>query len=591
MPASSASSSARITRARAAGRNLGRFAELLGSGARDALVAAVSAEADQAPGYLWAELVDLPRRSHSANVVVRPAVRQHEIAVSTTPGVTDAHVIPLNELVIGVAAGQRFYTRWRHHPAPVRVCAGHMLNARLAPAACRFLLELEHDGVATFTPFDWGPAAEFPFLPRVQSGRVVLRPAQWRLPDDRVWKEAASRPTDFAAAVRRWRESWNPSRHVYLTAGDNRLLLDLDDDDHLDVLRNEVRRRRATPRTSAITVQEGVPGPEDAWLHGPGGRYLSELVVSLVLRRPASVPASAPAHRPDVAVPLDRRPPGSDWLFLKLYGPRDLEDDLIGGPLRDRAAAAIGAGQADGWFFIRYSDPDPHLRVRFRGDPPRLSADLLPALAEWAGMLIGDDHCHRFAFDTYEREIERFGGPAGANAAEEVFCADSRAVAGLLALRTGGPLVIEPDVLAVLSLDDLLSALGLNIADRTEWCRHHVSPRIDAGRDYRERKVALRAMLADPAWLSRQPGGVEAQGILAARRAEVAVPARRLADLARGGELTQSLDNVFRALTHLHCNRLLGSDHLAEQRALALLLRTRVSLQKAPLNSAATVTT
>ena len=124
-----------------------------------------------------------------------------------------------------------------------------------------------------------------------------------------------------------------------------------------------------------------------------------------------------------------------------------------------------------------------------------------------------------FAFDTYEREIERFGGPAGANAAEEVFCADSRAVAGLLALRTGGPLVIEPDVLAVLSLDDLLSALGLNIADRTEWCRHHVSPRIDAGRDYRERKVALRAMLADPAWLSRQPGGVEAQGILAARRA------------------------------------------------------------------------
>ena len=69
------------------------------------------------------------------------------------------------------------------------------------------------------------------------------------------------------------------------------------------------------------------------------------------------------------------------------------------------------------------------------------------------------------------------------------------------------------------------------------------------------------------------------------------MPARRLADLARGGELTQSLDNVFRALTHLHCNRLLGSDHLAEQRALALLLRTRVSLQKAPLNSAATVTT
>jgi hypothetical protein len=51
------------------------------------------------------------------------------------------------------------------------------------------------------------------------------------------------------------------------------------------------------------------------------------------------------------------RPPGSDWLYLKVYGPRRFEDELIVDSLRPFAQFVTGAGLADGWFFLR--DPSP----------------------------------------------------------------------------------------------------------------------------------------------------------------------------------------------------------------------------------------
>src|SRR5262249_18712043 len=83
----------------AAGRNLGRFANLLGPGGAAALEQIAAAELAHAPDQLWAEVVYLPPNFRSANVVIRPAVRPYELPLGVTPGVPTSHVIPLDELV------------------------------------------------------------------------------------------------------------------------------------------------------------------------------------------------------------------------------------------------------------------------------------------------------------------------------------------------------------------------------------------------------------------------------------------------------------------------------------------------------------
>jgi lantibiotic biosynthesis protein len=173
------------------------------------------------------------------------------------------------------------------------------------------------------------------------------------------------------------------------------------------------------------------------WLEGPGGHYYSEFIASLVLApavRQESPPRPAPRPEPAREAEASSRlhPPGSEWLFVKLYCPRNLEDDLISGSLGTFAENAVSSGLADSWFYIRYGDPETHIRLRFHGSPERLTSQLYPHVCDWAAGLMSDGICARFVLDTYEQEIERFGGPAGMAAAEEIFAADSRAAAQLV---------------------------------------------------------------------------------------------------------------------------------------------------------------
>lgn len=571
--------------ASAAGRNLGRFADLLAPDAVAALGQAARVEEAQDSRQVWAELVYLPRRFRTANVVIRPPVRHYEIALGASPGVADSHVIPLDELVIGVRNG-RFYVRWPAHNVEVIVCAGHMLNNMHAPAIVRFLAEVSRDRTAQLSAFDWGPASGYPFLPRVRVGRIVLRPAEWRIDVLTRMRELPSdAPGAFRAALDQWRAQWQVPRHVALSAGDNRLILDLEDDHQREELRTEVR---GLAEGGALTLQEVLPDFEHIWLAGPGGHFVTELVVSLALRTDRTAEAvKAVDGRQATAAPVvmrsDRlRPPGSEWLFVKLYCPRLFEEDLIAGPIYDFAEEVRAADLADAWFFIRYSDPEPHIRLRFRGVPERLAYQLLPRVCAWGADLMADEYCLRFGFDTYDRELERYGGEGGTSTAESIFAADSRAVAALLRLLQDHTLTIDRTMLAVLTVDDLLAALQLDETERLAWYRTAGTTRHEVGDEYRQRKVLLRHLLGDLSGLPAQPGGAEVARILAARRRELTPTALRLAELVRRGELSQTPATLYHSYVHLHLNRLVGVDGTAEPRVLGLLLRTREGLARAP---------
>ncbi len=562
-----------------AGRNLGRFVDLLGAPAEALLRRISDAETDALPGRMIAEVVYQPQRERSANVAIRRTVRGHEIVFDALAGVGDEQVIPAGELVVGLRSG-RFVVRWPARDVEIVGAQGHMLTTLQAPPAARLLLDLANDGRCLLSPFSWGPAAMFPFLPRVQSGRVVLALAEWRIQPNAEEVRTEDR-AGFADSLAAWRERWSVPRHVYLASGDHRLLLDLDDPLHAEVLRDELS---GGEKGRATLLQEALPGPMHAWLPAPDGGRLVEIVVPVTLRGTAAVsPPPGRSTRPaDVRVSDQTRLrlPGSEWLFLKLYAPRVFEDELIAGPLRTFSEFATGAGLTDGWFFLRYADPDPHLRVRFHGEPATLLGPLMEQICSWAGDLVADGLCTAFGFDTYEREVERYGGDEGMCAAEAVFTADSPAVAGMLHLSRQGTLSADTVTLAVLSVDDLLAALGLDGASRTDFYGHTAEQTPEGGREYRARQHELRDLMGRPEALAETSGGGELRHLLAARRAALASAAAWLAP-CRPDEA--SLAPVCRSYVHLHANRLLGASAPDERLVLELLRRVRTGLSKAPV--------
>jgi lantibiotic biosynthesis protein len=555
-----------------AGRSLGRFADMLGPRATDALNHAAQREMRTAPDHIWAELVYLPQRSRSANVAMRPVLRAHEIVWGVRPGVGSSRAIPLDELLIGVRHG-RFYIRWPREKADVILCSGHLLNYMRAPAFIRSLAELSRDGSAVLHGFQWGSAASLPFQPRLQVGRIVLSLAQWRITPTMLSDPSA------------WRRRWNVPRYVYLSQNDNRLLLDLDSPRQFGELVTEVKRGA---ENGSILLQEALPGPEHAWVPGPSGRYFSEFVVPLVKKLKLGTPKHKSEYRHlvrdepiHISVPSAQermRLPGSDWLFAKFYGESQNEEALISGELRSFTSKLMSSGLIKSWHFIRYNDPGSHIRLRFHGDPELLTRAVWPQLCCWADHLRTNNFCRRFAIDTYEREIERYGGIDGLLEAEKMFFVDSCAAVELLYWAREDAFGMNRLALAAISIDSLLESLGVPERGRTDWCRAGGISRKTAGPEYREHGAFLlkcHRNLSDAI-----PGNPleSLHKILKGRSEQIAALARELTTLQNAGKLNKPAQSIYRSIVHLHCNRLLGTDKMVEEVSLGLVARLRASL-------------
>jgi thiopeptide-type bacteriocin biosynthesis protein len=298
------------------------------------------------------------------------------------------------------------------------------------------------------------------------------------------------------------------------------------------------------------------------------------------------VDAVAPAARtvPLTAAddPRRRRAPGSDWLFVTLGGPAAGQDDVITGPLRECAELLAARGEVEAWFFLRYADPDPQLRLRLRGTPAVLRERVLPAVLGLGADLVAAGVLHKAGVECYDRELERYGGAAALNVAEDVFAADSRAVAALL------PHVRDPGeriAVAALGVDELLHGLGLDDAARLACYADLAPPARHTAAAHRTHGPRVQALLgADPA--GSRPGDEAVREVLAERRTALLPLGERLAQLIADGACHQPLDVLARSFAHLHCNRL-GVDPVAEQTVLGLLLRA-ARRRRHLLSSAAT---
>jgi class I lanthipeptide synthase len=456
-----------------------------------------------------------------------------------------------------------------------------VLNPATAPAVCAFLAQMRLAGRPLMTAFQWGSLArELPRLPRVELGRIVLSPAMWRPPFGTGALDPET-PEGFASGLDAWRTRWQLPGRVFATQADNRLLLDLDAPQHVELLRGLVRPPK---KGMEVVLQEALPGVADAWLPGPGGGFLVELAVPLA-REPASLDGSPSADRRPPArlvspPPKARlRAPGSDWVYAKIYAGGLIADQLVAGPLAELARETLVSGLADDWFFIRYRDERPHLRVRFRGEPGKLAGELTPRLYAWASDLLDRGVCQAYTLDTYERELERYGGEAGLDVAEAVFGVDSSVVVELVRLDLSRALAVSRELLCVLTLDCLLEGLGLDSEGRDRWCRAHVQSRHDVTDEWREHKDELRSLLGSRASEDESLAPLLERYIRALRP-----QGERLAALRSEGAIEwPPTDEVLGSFIHMHCNRLLGIDRAAERRALGLLQRTRESLARAPL--------
>ena len=241
------------------------------------------------------------------------------------------------------------------------------------------------------------------------------------------------------------------------------------------------------------------------------------------------------------------------------------------GPLSRKLVAS---GAIDRWFFIRYADPDEHVRWRLHVAAGTGVARVQRRIETAAAALISAGRTRRLVFDTYDREVERYGGPAGIEAAERCFWADSEAV--LDVLDSLGDSNAGADLrwqVAIPGVDALLTDFELDLEAKLRLMQKQ---RAAFGREFRAEAalgrqlgVKFRGVRADlekllePATAATSPDVW--RDALSERSTRTRAELSALHSSARAGLLDSTLTRLAAHFVHMHLNRLFRAQQRAHE--------------------------
>lgn len=498
------------------GRSVARFGPLLSRAARESISKALQQSVP--PGSVMAELFYTPADPVGLNVAVREGPTRYQVSLD---GESPEHLttVSVDDLYITLVDG-RFRIYSERLGSWVIINEQHLYNSEhKAPPVARALVLFGRDGLRGLSAVHAGEGQCQPFIPRLRCERVVLAPARWSLPCDLLNAGNADR-------LRLWCERFRVPDQVALIDRDSRLVLDRRAAWFTSVLGTLV------PKTGFITLEEVIGGIEPTWLTAASGdTRAAEFVASLPLKREPGTLEPPKRLAPRVELANERL----GWVFFRLFSGSERDaDSVLSTVVKDAISSLRSRDEIDRWFFVRYSSPRQHIRLRIRSkwqDELRLRWILENEFVKpWLSTGLVD----WYEMAPYEREVHRYGGSEALDVCEQLFTLDADLI--VASLRPNLPLAARID-LAVASFGAGLAHLGFRI-----W--------FQALNGSGSRRVRLTA----EQWALAKKGS-DRLGEEAPPRKQVVASGERLLRLAQLGTLTRPLHAVFGSLYHLHCNR------------------------------------
>lgn len=401
------------------------------------------------PDVILAEIVYMPE-GHYANLALRPRFRQYEIPYLCSASAEKEFEIDINDLMVSVRMG-RVVLRSARLNKEVRPQLTNSHNSRQGQPLYRFLNDVQGQQVNPGFLWRWGQFNEEPYLPRVEYENFIVSRERWllrRRDIDGMLKPALDKYlNDF-------RNLHHVPRYVVLSQGDNELVIDLDNETSRDHLVQQLKR-------TDVTLNEFLHSPENCFIKGADGSYSNEIILPMGTIHPAFPALAFPGQ--NKTMPERFFAPGSEWLYVKIYGGNKTLEAVLTEIIQPFADKLLREKAIDKWFFIRFNDPDNHIRVRFhRSDNLSAWMDLLPQLNTALEPLLRTNQLTRIMLDTYTREIERYGADTMLEG-ETLFFADSIAVTSFLDCIAGDEGEQLRWQMGLYSIDCLLNDFGYSL--------------------------------------------------------------------------------------------------------------------------------
>jgi class I lanthipeptide synthase len=450
-----------------AGNMLGRFTS--GDGRiYEATKEVLRQEESAHPDAIYAEIAHLPQ-ARIGNILLRPVLRDYEISYVGKSGIsTDKQIFP-DDLMVSIRNNEVVIRSKSLNKRIIpRLTTAHNFGVRSLPVY-KFLCDLQRQGAAFPNIWDWGHLSNLKHLPRVVYKNIILKKARWKL-EDRDMKDLPSSIAERGAYFEDFRKKWEIPQRVIYKEGDNDLLIDFNEEAGTTLFLHYLKNNKI------ILIEEFLFCEENCFVRDVNGSpYTNEIIIPVQLAQNASKqqrPASVYSQNSHTFIKR-RFSIYSEWLYLKLYcGPQSAET-LLKNVILPFIERGIEKKMFERFFFIRYKDESPHIRIRFYNSAIHQQLPLQEAFMQALQPFIDNGTIDKVIADTYSREVERYGGKL-IEEAEQLFHNDSLAVLRFInLLEDEGASEKYRLLFALRGVDMLLSDFNFGLEEKAALAREN----------------------------------------------------------------------------------------------------------------------
>ncbi|MHB8206980.1 lantibiotic dehydratase [Mucilaginibacter sp.] len=393
---------------------MGRFT-MVSDASREAAKNMARQQELQNPDIIFAELLHLAD-PHVDNVNRRESIYHYELPITAVSTLPAEQQLELSNLYISIENNLAVLYSEKHGKRVIpRLTSAYNHSLNKLPLF-RFLADLSYQYGRYNLAFDL--RLYFPnlsFYPRVAYKDTLLSLATWIISPEQVNGLQHQDNIQTITAFKKLSSSIHLPEHFSLVEGDQQLVFNQKKDEDILFFCNCIRQKKEA-------VLKEFPAQADI------RQFNAYVLPGEPLGLP--LPQNIKSGKTDPAVKTQRKyVPGSEWLYLKFYVPKTGTDRLLL-QLQPLFNKQYGAGKISKWFFIRYEDHSPHIRLRLQVAPKAIS-EVLTAFKEKLADRIRQHVVREYQIDVYSRELERYAA-AGMEKTESFFWASSELVLSFL---------------------------------------------------------------------------------------------------------------------------------------------------------------
>ncbi len=441
---------------------LGRFAH----GSKDVLsvvTSIVEHEEKQCGNAILAEIAHLPE-SRVGNILARPSFRKYEIPYLAKSAVDKDFQLDASDLCISLKGDNIILRSKRLNQQIIpRLGNAHNFSSSALPVY-HFLCDLQIQYFAKpYLSFNWGVLAnQYSFLPRVEYQNVVLSPAKWLLQKSEFEQLLKTKTEEAAVKLfSELKEKYKLPNLFLIVDGDNELLIDTKQTIAILTFVDSLKNRQN------ITLEEFLFDTDSPLVKDTDGNGFTNECIAIILNDGSKLP-NITLSEPKIHQSKKQFSIGSEWLYYKFYSGVKSADYILTEKLKPITDYLIENNCIDKWFFIRYNDPETHLRFRLHLTDLTHYQTIVTLINEELEPLVQQGVIFKIQTDTYDRELDRYGDNT-IELAESLFYYDSICCANTLSLLDAEEGNKIRWLFALRTADQFLEDVGFNTQEKYDF--------------------------------------------------------------------------------------------------------------------------